>query len=235
MKRVVIVILIGLFVGVNIAYTQIKGEPKEPYNPDTVFVFKSPRPLIDKDFSQDPTSKAWGFDLIFSSNGFGAGVFYQIGLFKDFSAFASLYISGARKTDEFEYWDPWTRTYRVPNKINRLYMFPLTFGFQYNILTEKLSETLKPYLNLGLGPTFILSTPYDREFFEAFGYASFYTRFGAFVGLGATFGSNPNSLMGTSFRYYFIPFGGDGLESVKNEPIKDFGGVFLSFSIGIRF
>jgi len=94
---------------------------------------------------------------------------------------------------------------------------------------------LRPFISAGIGPTFILSTPYDREFFNAFGYGAFYTRFGAFIGAGANFGNTNRSIMGLNIRYYFIPFGGNGLESIRDLPIKNFGGVFLSLSLGIRY
>jgi hypothetical protein len=35
-------------------------------------------------------------------------------------------------------------------------------------------------------------------------------------------------------RYYLIPFGGEGLESIRGRPMKDFNGLFISLAIGIR-
>lgn len=229
-------------VNIYIAYPQIKGEPPREvpeFNPDTVFVFTSPRPLITSEKTFGEANNAWGIDLIFSNNGFGAGGFLQRNFSKNFIGYLSLYISGARNTDEFEYrfYDPTTGQidYRVPNKVNRLYMFPLTIGIQDYIFADKLSDSFRPYINAGIGPTFILATPYSREFFEAFGYSSFYTRIAASLGIGADVGGSGSTVMCVNLRYYYIPFGGSGLESIKDNPIKNFGGIFLSLSLGMRY
>jgi hypothetical protein len=215
--------------------SQIKGEPPRVYNPDTVYIFNSPRPLFSNKPPELIYDKGLGVDLLFSGNGFGAGTFFQRTLAVDWYLFASLYISGARNTDEFDTYDPYTGQLNVVGKVNRLFMFPLMFGVQHNIFTNVLSESFKPYLSAGLGPTYILSTPYDREFFNSFGYSRSYIRFGSFVGFGANFGSSEKSLTSFNVRYYYIPFGGNGLESMSNNPIKDFGGLFLSLSVGIRY
>jgi hypothetical protein len=34
-------------------------------------------------------------------------------------------------------------------------------------------------------------------------------------------------------RYYYIPFGGNGIDSIKDLPMKDFGGLFIA--LGIAF
>ncbi|OGU17393.1 MAG: hypothetical protein A2X61_05725 [Ignavibacteria bacterium GWB2_35_12] len=216
------------------AWGQVKGEDVKPYNPDTVFIYESPRPLVTPASKKPALDEAWGVDLIFSNSGFGIGSFYQYNITKDLFSFASLYISGARNTDEFSWYDPNTGRDTIYGKVNRLYMFPLTFGLQQFILTDVISESLKLFIQGGMGPTFILATPQNREFFNAFSYAKFYTRFGTFLGVGADVGTS-TTLLSVNARYYYIPFGGDGLESIKDFPIKDFGGVFLSLSFGTRF
>jgi len=216
------------------AFSQVKGEEVKPFNPDTVFIYESPRSLVTPASKKPALNEAWGVDLIFSNSGFGIGTFYQYNITKDLYSFASLYISGARNTDEFEYYDYNTGQTFIVDKVNRLYMFPLTLGLQQYVLTDVISESLKLFLQGGLGPTFILSTPYEREFFNAFSYAKFYTRFGTFLGIGADVGTGA-SLLSINARYYYIPFGGNGLESIRDYPIKDFGGLFLSLSFGTRF
>jgi len=101
-------------------------------------------------------------------------------------------------------------------------------------LTSLFNTNFTPYLNLGLGPTFILTTPYDKEFFTSFGYARMYVRLGFFVGTGVNIPVTEESYIGISARQFWIPFGGKGLESVKDKPITDFGGFFLGFNFGIR-
>jgi hypothetical protein len=153
------------------------------------------------------------------------------------AAFVNLDISGARKSDEFDQAvrneDPdalYAYDYKVPNKINRLYALPLTIGLRYRILEDVLFENLRPYLNAGIGPTMLVSLPYDIEFFKSFGHASAYLTGGGFVGIGADFGGKKPSL-GFNARYYYIPYG-PGLESLKDEKITDFGGLFLTMTLG---
>jgi hypothetical protein len=224
----------AFFMSFNIISAQVKGDDVKKFNPDTVFIFEPARPLINPETKSNILNKAWGVDLLFSNSGFGLGFFYQYNITKDLFSFASLYISGARNTDEFEYYNWETGQYFIYNKVNRLYMFPVTVGLQQYVFTDVISESLKLFVQGGLGPTFILSTPYEKEFFNAFSYASFYTRFGTFLGLGADVGSG-NTLLSINMRYYYIPFGGNGLESIRDYPIKDFGGIFLSLSLGIRY
>lgn len=200
---------------------------------DTNIVFNSPRPLIKSQKSEIGSSKYWGFNIILSNNGFGFGAFYDRFIAENLSLFVNLYMSGARNTDEFEYYDPMTGRLFIPGKINRLYMFPLTFGINKFVFTEVLNSNFFPYINFGVGPTFIIATPYDKEFFTSFSYTRFYVRFGAFVGAGINIPTTNNSYLGISIRYYWIPFGGNGLESIKDFPIKDFGGLFLGLNIGI--
>lgn len=236
-RTFLIIPLILLVFSFNTLDAQVKGEePPEPrgFDPDTL-TFESPRPLISNLSKREELSNAWGVDLIFSDNGFGAGMFLQYYFSDDMLAFGGFYISEARNRDEFEYFDPLRNEYRVPNKINRIYMFPLTFGVQKYLFQDVIFETLRPFISLGAGPTTIMTTPYEEEFFSAFGSANFYGRFSGFVGIGADVGSYGQTLMAVNLRYYYIPFGGKGIESIIDDPIKDLGGIFLSLSIGGRY
>ncbi len=159
-------IIILLLIAISSGFGQ-KGESppeKDTFNPDTIFIFNSPRPLIKTLITPDGTTQGWGFDLIFSNNGFGVGFFWQKFFTKDLLMFSSLYISGARNTDEFEvrYYNQYTGRIEefVPNKVNRLYMFPLVLGLQQYVFSDELVESFKPFINIGIGPTFILATPY---------------------------------------------------------------------------
>lgn len=231
-------ILILLWITSNISYSVEIFYPINSltYNVplDTNIVFNSPRPLIKSQTTEIGSYKSWGFNLILSNNGFGFGLFYDKFIAEDLSLFANLYMSGARNTDEFEYYDPNTGRLFVPGKINRLYMFPLTFGMNKFVFTKALNSNFFPYINFGVGPTFIIATPYEKEFFTSFGYTHLYIRFGGFVGGGINIPTTSNSYLGFSIRYYWIPFGGNGLESIKDLPIKDFGGLFLGLNIGIN-
>ena len=112
------------------AHSQIKGQETPEPKVDTVFVFTSPRPLINHHEISGEMTDAWGLDMLLSGNGFGLGVFYQKKFSENWFAFASLYISGARNTDEMEMWDYSNQQSYIPGKINRLFMLPLTIGVQ---------------------------------------------------------------------------------------------------------
>ena len=199
---------------------------------DTSYVFTSPRPLITDSLQSVPASYILGVNIFLSENGFGGGFFYHRPVSRITTLTLDIAVSGARNTDEQEFYDPFTNSYRVPNKINRLYMFPTMFGANFRLFSGSFDESFRPYIAVAAGPTFILATPYDREFFNAFGHGVLYVKFGGYIGLGADIGTFGKSVSGVSFRYYYIPFGGNGLESIRNLPITDFGGAFLTLSVG---
>jgi len=234
-KYILIITILSLCFASYTSYAQVKGESPSDIK-DTVFIFDSPRPLLTTIDIEKQLVGAFGFDLLFSGHGFGGGLFYDRKVTENLTLFASFHISGARNSDEFESeWDPEKRTYVVPNKVNRLFMFPLYVGANYYVFTEELTKSLMPFISVGVGPTFILSTPYEKEFFSSFSYSTSYTRFGSYIGIGADVGGASESLMSVNIKYYYIPFGGEGLESIKKLPITDFGGIFLTLSVGMRF
>ena len=204
------------------------------YKIDTNFVFESPIPLFNPNQSVATLLNSWGINLSLSGHGFGLGTTINWAVSENLSLTANLMISGAKNTDEFEQWDYNKNEYRVPNKINRLNVIPINFGAKYNILSSVLSENVRPFINAAVGPTWILATPYDREFFNAFHHSQSYIRFGGYVGLGSDFGIG-KSILSLNLKQYFIPFGGNGLESVKNRPLTDFGGFQIELIIGMRY
>lgn len=233
--RSIIVGLVAVFGCTDTVLSQIAGEPLP--QPDTLIVFAPARPLLEDGGLEKVRLHAAGLDVLFSSSGWGFGGFYQRALGNDVTGFAHIGMSGRRNTDEFE--NVWLGMIPVvANKVNRLFMFPVSVGLQYRLFSESLQESFRPFVSCGAGPTFILATPYIRdgefvEFFSSFGNASVYTRFGGHVGIGSFFG-NPNTgnVIGVQMRYYHIPFGDDGLESIRGNPITNFGGVFLSLTVG---
>ncbi|GBD06790.1 hypothetical protein HRbin21_00595 [bacterium HR21] len=196
--------------------------------PDSLFVFESPRPLL-RTSPELPAS--WGILLTFSGNGFGGGISYQRGVTRTLAWAAELTISGARNSDEFEVYDPYTGTIAVPGKVNRLFLLPLSLSLQYFLFTESLDEAFSPLVAVGIVPALVVATPYEEEFFRAFRRAQLFGRFGAHIGLGAQIRYSGQSFLGIGLRYYTIPFGGAGLESIRGRPIRDFGGVVLSLRL----
>jgi len=233
--------LIVAITACSTASAQIAGEQPQA---DTLIVFSSPRPLLETSLQRPKTSAA-GIDLLFSGSGWGVGGFFHTKVVEDLTFTAHIGISGKRNTDEFEnaLLGP---TPVVWDKVNRLFMFPVTVGLQQRLFSATLQESFRPFIGFGVGPTMIVSTPYLREdpyegvrfyeFFSSFADAVTYVRPGGYIGAGAMFGPpNQGSTLGVNIRYYYIPFGGAGIESIRQSPITDFGGVFLSLSIGSAF
>ena len=234
--KILIHILAVALLGLE-ANSQIKGIEAPEETKDTTYTYISPRPLIYDAEADDEAKSAWGLDLVFSGNGFGLGIFYQKIFLKDWCFFSNLYISGARNTDELELYDYEKQIYYIRNKVNRLYMIPLTIGIQKYLFKDKLYDNLQPFVNFGIGPSLIISAPYlgyENKFFSALSESDLFGRFGGFLGIGANVGSGERAFMSINMRYYFIPFGKYGLESVKESPITDFGGLFLSLSLGAK-
>ncbi|MCS7176462.1 MAG: hypothetical protein NZ960_02375 [Candidatus Kapabacteria bacterium] len=220
------VILLGC-AAVLTLQAQIAGEQTAEI-PDSLFVFESPHPLI---LAEEALPATWGLVATFSGNGFGGGIYYQQALGKECAWSAELTLSGARNSDEFEVYDPYSGTVYVPGKVNRLFLIPLSLSLSYFPFSESLDESFAPLVSVGIVPTLILSTPYAEEFFRSFRYARFFLRLGGHVGIGAYVRYGSRGFLGIGLRYYAIPFGGAGLESVRGRPIQDFGGFVLSLRL----
>ena len=230
-------ILLIVFSNENI-FGQEKGEAVPGYKPDSVFTFHSPRPLISIPPSERFFEHGWGFNLALSNNGFGFGLFMQRALNKDMNLIANLMFSGARNTDELVsyFTDGINLIDSIRGKIHRLTLIPLTIGLEQNLFTNTLTESFRPYISGGIGAALILSSPYTwNNWFKDVVNQKPYIRFASYIGIGANFSAKSQSIKELSIRYYFIPFGGNGLESIQNSPIIDFGGLFISINIGFKY
>lgn len=227
-----------LFLPVS-ADAQVTGQ--EPPEADTMVIFQPARPLLVEE-GEIQKRNILALDILFSGSGWGFGVSYQRRLVGDLTLLANLAFSPRRNSDEFE--NAWLGPIPVvANKVNRLFMLPVVVGAQYRLFSGTLQESFQPFVAAGVAPTLILQTPYLRqdpavglryyEYFESFGYATTHWRMGAMVAVGANIG-NPadGSVLGVMIRYYTIPYGEPGLESIQGLPITNFGGVKLSLQIG---
>lgn len=220
--------------------SQIAGEEPPEFNEDTLFIFESPRPLIDYDKVSGNINDSYGIDILISNSGFGGGLFYHYYLNQDWLLFADMFISYSRNGDEFERYNYVENYWRVPNKVSRLYRLPVNFGIQRFLFRESLVN-IKPYVSAGVGPGFIFSIPYAPKrdpyakpinFFSALDKTDTYVRPAVMVAFGVHIPTAGSALLGLNIKYYSIPFGDDGLESIMDSPIKDFGGFILSLSVG---
>ncbi|HEX9613881.1 MAG TPA: hypothetical protein VGA55_00150 [Bacteroidota bacterium] len=223
---------------------------QQPPKADTTIVFQPSQPdLIRTDAFEQPSS-AWGFDIMISNNGFGAGGFYRHEFSSEFSGILTLAISDVKDDAEVEYFDYWGDSF-VPGKKNRLIMIPLIAGVQYRLFRDDIMENFRPYISGGIGPTMMFVAPYsyaktfvdsslglvvpyseEVEFFESLGSGQAKYTIGGYVAAGAYFGSPFGTLVGLSLRYYFVPFP-NGIEIMEGvPPVKNFGGFYITLNIG---
>lgn len=233
MRYIVLMAFFLMFICAHSMMGQDKSVVEYGSAPDSMIVFKSPRPLITQQMESMQHSSFWSLELLFSGNGFGAGFSYSKQLSTSLSMNALLGLTGNRNSDELEYIDPFTGSTFIPNKVNRLFSFPLTIGLQQRLFRESLSESFRPFIGCGMGYAMILQVPYGQNLVQTEQRTLAHGRPTGYVSLGSAFGSEGRTSLSALIRYYVIPFGGSGLESIKDLPITDFGGLFIA--LGIAF
>lgn len=236
--RVSLALFVLYIVTTQCIQAQITGEL--PPLPDTTMIFQPARPLLEESVKARRATNKLGLDLLFTASGWGVGGMYGKQVSDDLMVYTHLFIGSRRHTDEFE--DAYYGNVPVVStKVNRLLAIPLSFGVQYRAFSSLLQESFRPFVTAGVSPTLIVATPYIRdnvyyEYFQSFGYTTSYVRMGGFVGIGANFGSmGKGSNMAVQVRYFVIPFGGNGIESLRDVFIKDMGGIALSLTIGTSY
>ncbi|MFA3783926.1 hypothetical protein ABRY23_12775 [Melioribacteraceae bacterium 4301-Me] len=177
---------------------------------------------------------AWGIDLMFGEGGFGLGTFYRKSLSQTVTGFVDISFSESKDEREVEYIDYFGNTY-VFGKKNRVFVIPLNFGAQYRLFMESLTDNLRPYVCAGIGPTLVLTTPYDKDYFAAFGDAKSKIAAGGYIGFGANIGTDKSNLVGLNLRYYYIRLFDGGVENLENRFRKELGGVYISLNIGLMY
>lgn len=212
---------------------------------DSTIIFASPSNDLPAAV-QGEYDEAWGADILLSNNGFGLAGFYRREFTRELSGTVTFGIAEAKDENEVEYVTYWGQSI-VPNKLNRFLLVPLHVGVQYRLFADDITDSFRPYVNAGLGPTAVFAAPFEREFFSSWGYSTAHYTVGGYVGAGAFFGSDLGSLSGINIRYYFIPFP-NGIPSMltpanPNDPSaprevlrkKDFGGFFITINLGSAF
>lgn len=179
-------------------------------------------------------NNSWGLDIMFCEGGFGLGTFLRKSLATDLTGFVDFSISETKDEREVTYIDYYGNSF-TPDKVNRSFQLPLNLGIQYRLFSKSLIENLRPYLTAGVGPTLIITTPYDKEFFNAFGYAQTKYAIGGYVGFGANMGISKSSLVGLNVRYYHTYVFGKGIENLTNNFRKNFGQFALTLTVGIMY
>lgn len=228
-----VILLVGLALPAA-AQSGAGGAQYPKPTPDSNIIFHSPRPLVEN-LQARSYREAWGLDVLFSNYGFGGGIFFRHEFANDLCAFAILDVTGIKNANEITLYDPYTGTYIQPeNKINNVYVAPLTFGVQYRIFSEVIAESFRPYINAGAGPAMIVAAPSALDFFGGFKHATVTFVPDLFVGLGANIGRDKRTVTGVNLRYYYIPVK-KGVESIQGAPLYDLGGFFITLNWGLTF
>ena len=215
---------------------------------DTTIVFEPSHPDLIRQNTYFNPSDAWGFDIMLSNNGFGAGGFYRHEFSEEFSGMVTLALSDVKDDAEVEYFDYFGNSF-VPGKKNRLIMIPLMAAVQLRLFKEDIMDNFRPYISGGVGPTMMFVAPYsysrtvsdstigtfqfneDVEFFESLKFGQAKYTIGGYISAGAYFGAPYGTLMGLSIRYYFVPFP-SGIEVMDGVRVKNFGGFYITLNIG---
>lgn len=240
-KIIVFSLTLYLFIIINGNLSaQITGGKNGEFNKDSVIVFDSPTPLLTLSDINEQKKSSFGADIIFSGSGFGGGLFWSTELNDELKFGIDFFISGIRKSDELDQFNPITGELFVPFKVNRLFTIPFSFGIKYFPFNDQIINTFKPFVSGGAGFAFVISTPYDQGFFSAFGDGMYYTRPSFNLSIGADFSNKKGSLSVFQLKYYSIPFGRGGLQSLDESktgetPITNFGGIFLDLRVGFNY
>ena len=224
-----IFILIFLLFTTNL-FSQLPGADKPGWERDTSIIFKTPRPLLDTNNIYNDLRNRFQLDFAFSVNGFGFGLAYGRKINESSEYFFNLMISELRATDELEFYDWNENRYLVPNKINRLMMFPVSAGYKRYLFQSSFEGNLKPYISGALTLNYVMSRPYRENrvtdglyvgFFDSFNNINNYFKYGGYIEVGFDFSPLPKQSTSIMMRYYIINTS-EKLESLKGAPVTNF-------------
>jgi hypothetical protein len=183
-----------------------------------------------KKFIPPEERNVWNLGVIYGDKGFGVigGVYKAIG--SEYDIYADLSFSGVTDSREIEMYDEFGNIV-VANKENRIFSIPLTIGIQKYLFKDDIDGSFKPYFTLGIAPTLLFTTPYNESYFKAFGKAQMSFAFGGFAGMGLEFSQGRGMSLAIGAKYYYLPVIGREINSLKNTPITDVGGIQLYFGL----
>ena len=112
---------------------------------------------------------------------------------------------------------------------------PLNFGVHYRLFENLIADNLRPYISAGVGPTLLVTTPYELEFFNSFGKAQAKYAAGGYIGIGADFGLDKSSLVGINIRYYYSKLLNGTVESLYGREKTEVQGFFITLNLGLMY
>lgn len=210
---------------------------------DTSIVFIPSNPNLIRPDNYKSSVKAWGLDILFSNNGFGLGVFYRHEITDEYSWLINFLISDVKNDAEVEQYDYWSGQNYILGKLNRLLLMPLMASVQYRLFKDDIADNFRPFITAGIGPTMVYVSPYATydslgqhliDFFTSLKYGKMRYTLGGFIGAGAYFGSEKGTITGLNVRYLWAPFP-NGIEVMQGGYMKNFGGLFITLTLGSLF
>jgi hypothetical protein len=172
----------------------------------------------------------WSLNFMYTDKGFGLGSNLYRSISNTVDVSAGIMISGVKDPNEFEQFDIFGNSY-VPDKINRIYMISINVGMQKYIFSDELDESFRPLLSFGISPSLVLTDPYDKDFFKAFGYMNAGFAFGGYAGIGMEYKESNSVSLSINIRYSYIPVLINDIRSLKDKTISDVGGIQLVFGL----
>jgi len=172
----------------------------------------------------------WGLGFIYSESGFGISVSKYAPISKSIDFSANLLLSGITDTREVERFDVYGNSI-VLGKINRLFMMPLSIGFNMELFKGDLDGDFKPNIDIGIAPTLILINPYSESFFKAIGFTTAKFAIGPYIGIGMNYMQSKSMALNVSLNYYYLPVINGGVESIQYSTINNVGGIQLLFGM----
>lgn len=171
----------------------------------------------------------WDIGFMYTDNGFGVSGTYFKNIGRTTDLTFKLAISGVTDPSEVEYYDFYGNSYTA-GKMNRVYLTSLSIGIKKNVFYDDIEGNFKPFVKTGIAPAFVLTTPYDRGFFKAFGYAQPGFAFGGYAGIGIEYQESNSIGLSISADYYYLPVIGREILSLQDKPMKNLGGIQLTFN-----
>lgn len=186
----------------------------------------NPKPVNN---TKEPRNQ-FGLSVIYSDKGYGLSGGYFKPVSHSSDLFLNLSFTGVSDNREFEYFDYYGNSY-IQDKVKRVFMIPVNIGIQHYMFKDDIENDFKPLVNIGVTPALVLTNPYDKSYFNAFGYFQAAFAIGGFAGVGIEFESSKNLAFSMNFRYFYLPVVSGDVISIKNSPMKDLGGIQMVFGV----
>lgn len=194
-----------------------------------VLFFTGSNTFSQSGIKQEPRNN-WTIGVNVSEKGFGinAGIFKQLNF--DYDLSANLSISGISDNREFEVYDIYGNP-TVLDKENRIFLIAANLGAQRYLFKDEIEGGFMPLVLGGITPALVITTPYERGYFEAFKYAQASYALGGYLGVGMEYLQSGNIALAFNARYLYLPVIGRDVNSLKGKPINNLGGFQLTFSL----